>query len=266
MALEKQRVYIAIPIHSGEIRHETMQSVLAGFHALATVGIAPAVQILSGCSLIQDARDVLVGHFLKSDCTDLVWVDGDIQFAFQDLIRLVRHPVDVVAGVYRFKKDIEAYPIRLLDGEIWSRDPLTGQPSNDGLVKVGNVPMGFCRMKRSVLERMREARKEFEFTTHMFPGDTFWGMFDREVYDRQSWGEDYTFCKRWREIGGEVHIDPWITLSHIGTKAYSGCFADYLKNQAKPETAEQTVEKVRQLREAFSNPEFKRNMKIAIGE
>jgi hypothetical protein len=34
--------------------------------------------------------------------------------------------------------------------------------------------------------------------------------------------EDYTFCKRWRDMGGKVWLDKSIRLDHIGRKMFKG--------------------------------------------
>ena len=261
-----QHVLIAIPCHTGDVRNETVKSVLEGISGLKGFGIEYDVQFLNGCSMIPEARDILAGVFLSGKWTDIVWLDGDVSFPWQDLIKLVSHPVDFVAGVYRYKRDIEEYPVSWLPGDLWAFDPVTGEPSETGLLEVEYVPMGFCRMTRSVLERMREYRKDFWFSQPMFPDLTFHGMFDREVYNGRSWGEDFVFCRRWREIGGKVLIDPSLRLTHTGTKSFSGCVGDWLRNRDKEPTAEQLAEKLRIAREQFSSPEFQLIMRQATGE
>lgn len=32
--------------------------------------------------------------------------------------------------------------------------------------------------------------------------------------------EDFTFCKRWKEIGGQVFLAPWTRTVHVGTYEY----------------------------------------------
>jgi hypothetical protein len=34
--------------------------------------------------------------------------------------------------------------------------------------------------------------------------------------------EDYTFCKRWRALGGKIWLDTESTLSHIGPFDFNG--------------------------------------------
>ena len=41
-------------------------------------------------------------------------------------------------------------------------------------------------------------------------------------------GEDFAFCKRWRDIGGKCYclVNDYIT--HVGEHQYTACFADEL--------------------------------------
>ena len=41
--------------------------------------------------------------------------------------------------------------------------------------------------------------------------------------------EDYTFCRLWQQIGGEVYVDVQSNLTHQGAKIYRGAFADSLQ-------------------------------------
>ena len=34
--------------------------------------------------------------------------------------------------------------------------------------------------------------------------------------------EDYTFCRRWRDIGGEIWLDTQGSLIHVGTQDFVG--------------------------------------------
>jgi hypothetical protein len=42
-------------------------------------------------------------------------------------------------------------------------------------------------------------------------------FFDTEVYDGEFWGEDYVFCRRVREAGFDIYVDPLIEFDHAGT-------------------------------------------------
>ena len=46
--------------------------------ALEAAGIQTAYLLLSGNCHVDDARNIVVQHFLLTDCTDLVFIDADV--------------------------------------------------------------------------------------------------------------------------------------------------------------------------------------------
>jgi hypothetical protein len=54
--------------------------------------------------------------------------------------------------------------------------------------------------------------------------DHFYALFDTMIdpVDRRYLSEDYTFCRRWQEIGGDIWLDPSISLNHYGHFCFQG--------------------------------------------
>ena len=54
--------------------------------------------------------------------------------------------------------------------------------------------------------------------------DKFYALFDTMIdpVDRRYLSEDYTFCRRWQEIGGDIWLDPSISLNHYGHFCFQG--------------------------------------------
>jgi hypothetical protein len=40
--------------------------------------------------------------------------------------------------------------------------------------------------------------------------------------DKRYLSEDYTFSRRWQDIGGEIWLDPSISLNHYGSFNFQG--------------------------------------------
>ena len=45
---------------------------------------------------------------------------------------------------------------------------------------------------------------------------------DQDDEESRYISEDYTFCQRWRDIGGKIQIDVSVPLNHIGHYAFNG--------------------------------------------
>jgi hypothetical protein len=92
------------------------------------------------------------------------------------------------------------------------------------LVEVQCLPGGFMCVSRDMAQRMAGAYRELWYrdgsTVERRVIDVFGTYTDAET--RQFWSEDYAFCQRWRQIGGDVWLDPNILLTHNGTTVFDG--------------------------------------------
>lgn len=180
---------------------------------LESAGIQTAYCLLSGNCHVDDARNTVVKEFLGSDCTDLVFIDADVSFEAEDLVKLCGFDVDLVGGVYPWRRwdgeRVASMPVRLLQG---------AEPRDDGLIEVEGLPTGFMRIRRSVLKRMADNAPSFFKSTD--PNGAIPYLFDRskpgdDEKSFQRWGGDLRFCKVWRDLyGGQCFAYPEFRLGH----------------------------------------------------
>ena len=222
-----KHVWIAIPAYTGTIHLGTMRSIMKDMLALMQRGDRVSIFDECGNAIIDDARAIMVQKFLDSDGTDLVFVDHDVSWQEGALLRLVDAPVDCVAGIYPQRKDPITYTVQWVPerAELWA-DPETG------LLEVAGVPAGFMRMTRAMLERMVDAYPESEFYVESLPEKKAYALFASWRDGKMKYGEDYSFCRRWREIGGTVWVDPEIKMGHVGNKTFQGHLGDWLRGRA----------------------------------
>lgn len=197
-----RKVMLAVPTYEKPDTSLTF-ALVRSREALSEAGIQSALLILEGNCHVDDARNSIVRDFLESDCTDLVFLDADVTFEPKDLIQLCSRDVDIVGGVYPYRREGgENMPVRLMDG---------GEV-RDGLREVEGLPTGFMKIKRQVLERMCAARPWYFdkiYPTHL--------VFNRSEPDENHarWGGDLDFCRRWREMGGKLYADEELRLGHV---------------------------------------------------
>ena len=220
-----RKVMIGIPAYTGQIHLGTMRSMITDFLALKERGDDAMIFDEAGNAMIAHCRDMIVAHFLASDCSDLLFVDSDVMWEAGSLLRLLDAPVEFVSGIYPMRKDPEEYCVQWLPREELWADPGTG------LLEVAGVPAGFMRLSRSMLERMVTEHPDSEFTDENAPHGKGWALFDNIHEGRAYWGEDFSFCKRWRDIGGQIWVDPEIKMGHIGNKTFSGSLGGWLKSR-----------------------------------
>lgn len=220
-----KHVWIAIPAYTGQVHLGTMRSVISDMLKLAERGDRVTIFDESGNAMIADCRGLIVAKFLESDATDLVFVDSDVCWEAGALVKLVDSPVDFVAGIYPQRRDPINYCVQWLPKEHLIADPDTK------LLEVAGVPAGFMRLSRAMLEKMVAHYSDTAFHCEQAPNQTAHALFDPWRVGRIKFGEDYSFCRRWREIGGQVWIDPEIRLGHVGYKTFTGSIGDWLRDR-----------------------------------
>jgi predicted O-methyltransferase YrrM len=197
-----------------------------------------------GDSFVQRARNLLIGMFLETDCTDLFFIDDDIGWPPGALARMLRHPVDIVGATYRVKTDDNVrYPMRELDYKNPHRKRMELNPENN-LIEVDAVPGGFLRMSRAAVERLVESRKDTWFRDN---GIVAYNLCDVILLPERTGyeGEDYTFCKNIRAAGMQVWLDPHLRMSHVGEQVFEGCLWDDLQSTRPQNTAQRIKEALR---------------------
>lgn len=194
---------------------------------LDAAGFTVTLSTEAGNCHVDDARNSQVREFLKTDATDMVFIDADVGFRPEDLLKLVSVDRDVVAGIYPKKEDVEDFPVRPIPGALWA--------DADGLVEVEGVPTGFLRMKRHVLEKLRDGAVSFIGQA----GDPlpYHVIFERIIAGNKRMSGDYAFCHKWRQMGGMIHVDPEMVFTHTGSKTWTGTLGAYWKRKHGVEDA-----------------------------
>lgn len=238
--MSRRNVFVGIPTRSPDVKVQMMASLVQSVYELGAADMAMTLFVWSGDPLISHARNVILATFLqKTDCTDLFFVDDDVSWADGAMVKMMKHPVDLVAGAYRHKKDEESYPINWLPGVNGIQEP---DPETK-LLQVRDVPFGFCRITRSCAQRMFDAAKDREYTHKSAPDvvcrEVFGIEYAKEPGEEmgQYFGEDYVFCRKWRDLGEKVWLDPELALNHTGTKVYMGHCGEWLRgnpSEVKP--------------------------------
>ncbi len=179
-----------------------------------------------GESLIPRSRNVLTAVFLAGDWTHLFFIDADLKFAPEAVIRLLLADRDMAAGIY---------PLKQLEPVAYPFFPVRpGESDAEGFAEVYPVAGGFTCIRREVVEEMTQAYPELEYLPDV-PGDTrrYFDLFPAfiEPESRHYWSEDYGFCYLWHKLGGKVYADVHSKLSHYGQHLYHGDLMEHLRGK-----------------------------------
>jgi hypothetical protein len=234
-------VVVATPCYGGLVTQRYMQSVCELMLAATHDNVTVTLELLGNDSMITRARNSLVATALdNSDATHLMFIDADIGFSPGQVGRMLRFDRDVVAGMYPLKivhydddvfdrvaagETLETAQIRYVGAPVAG----AGRRQEHGFVTAEFAGTGFMLIKRRALEKMIAAYPHLQYSAvhdrarprksaHQYA--LFEGMIDPDNGDYLS--EDYAFCRRWRDIGGEVWLDTRSKLMHIGPREFAG--------------------------------------------
>ena len=212
-----------MPCYSSKVHFQTMRSLL--LDAVNIIGRGDKFSMAEdlGNSDIAGSRGAIFGAFVRSDADVLVFIDDDVFWTPGALIKLIDQPVDVVGGIYPKKRDPLEWPFKIGIKDEYRVDPTTG------LMEVMGLPGGFMKISRNCAEKMVEAyprqtlRSTNEYTQ-------FWPVFyPYEMPDGNRLSEDFSFCQRWLDIGGQVWADFELEMGHIGYKSFVGTVGKHLR-------------------------------------
>ncbi|HNV11833.1 MAG TPA: class I SAM-dependent methyltransferase [Propionibacteriaceae bacterium] len=228
-------LFVATPCYGKTVTEAYLLSAIATVAELDKHGIPFTWATVGNESLVTRARNYLVAQFMAGKCSHMLFLDADIGWDAQAVMRLLTLDHDFVVGAYRKKMDKREYTVN------WTPDAATklNQCQECGCVEILDGPAGFMFLSRSVFERMFAAFQhlKYELKIHnpMSPtyDETTFALFDCQLHDGGYWGEDYVFCQRWRSLGGQVWLDPSARLDHWGMTCFEGDVTEML---ASPES------------------------------
>jgi hypothetical protein len=248
--VRKNKFFVATPCYGGQLMEPYFRSTVKLMTFFNQHQIPLAFGTIANESLVTRARNVLLAYFLNSDYTHLLFIDADIEFQVEDVLKLYAADKDVVVGAYpkkgvawqRIKENILAKPSQpLSDKDIAahgsdyavnfkfvSKETKTIAVEN-GLVKLHDAGTGFMMIKREAILKLLKAYPDLKYNNDVNINnsqmdDQFYALFDTMIdpIDKRYLSEDYTFCRRWQEIGGDIWLDPSISLNHYGHFCFQG--------------------------------------------
>lgn len=236
-------IYLAAPCFGGLVNLYFMGSVLRLQEACEARGIGLHVELLASDALITRARSRLAAGFLAHpQATHILFVDADIGFAPENVFRLLDSGKEVVAAVCPLKhvdwekaraaakagvEDLQAaaigYVVRFIP------TPDNSVEVEDGIAKVAYGGTGFLMIRREALQRIADAHPELRAV--LDDGSEAVMVFDTllEPETGQHLSEDYAFCRRWRDLGGDIWADVEARLTHVGHAAYTGSLVQAMR-------------------------------------
>ncbi len=251
--LRQQHIFIATPCYGGQIGEPYFRSMMRLCILFNKYEIPYTVSTLANESLVTRGRNTLVSFFMENPkATHLMFIDADIEFNPEDILRMVAYNKPIVCGAYPKKAVNWQSIIDAARNDAFEETATTieGHSSNyvvnfefntdaegnrlpqvqvvDNLIKLKDAGTGFMLIQKDVIQQMFDNHPELKYKNDINVGSQFepfmYALFDTMIdpESRRYLSEDYTFCRLWQMMGGDVFLDPRTGLNHVGHYTFKG--------------------------------------------
>ncbi len=246
-------IFVASPVHSDVSMHYT-QALLEFQKMAIDKGVKTQFSLIKS-SLVTQGRNLCVSGFLESKHTHLLFIDSDIWFHSPSIFKMIEKDKQLISIPYPLKtmmwdklfdkiqkgfvkkptdlqKYLNTYPMRVDDPNSITLD--------NGIIEVTHSPTGCMLIKREVIMKMIEAYPEKAIVQKTVINGKYvdrphmWNFFDclHDPETKTYLGEDFSFCKLWKDLGGKCYAYVDAPIVHVGEHAYQGRFVDELITKA----------------------------------
>jgi hypothetical protein len=168
-------------------------------------------------SILTIARNELINLAYKNNYDAMVFIDDDELWNPKALIKIILSEKDVVGLPVVNKGDINIqFNVSLSRNNIQKDD-------TDGFIKVNTIGTGFLKLSKKIIVDLCESNSEI-----LFRGKKLKNVFEFNYMNGAFIGEDIMLCKKIKELGYSIWVDPSHTVSHMGVKMYKGDFEQSL--------------------------------------
>lgn len=207
-----KHVNLIIATPGNSVMSAYLRSLLAATQELNRRGITWAFS-QEYSSHVADAREMTLNGDNQNDPSEqrpfkgsisydkILWIDSDIAFTPDDVIKAYESPYDITTGAYTLASgEVVAY--RELFEPGMTMEEVKGLSSP---IKIFGAGMGFMAVKSGIFESLSRPWFQSPTVTVNRRGQNF---------TFPIMGEDLSFCYRANEAGFEVWLDPSIKLIH----------------------------------------------------
>lgn len=190
---------------------------------------------------ITESRNMLLTVWYdKTESDWILFVDADMEFDPTMVLAMLKSGHPLVGCLY----PVKTFPIRYVGS--WAEKPKV----QGGFMEVEGIGFGVTLIHRSAVKQMLENgfAKRDERPHHAITDMTLkYGIssliraFDEIDIEGGRLSEDFSFCHRHKQGGGEVWADISYPVTHIGQHGFTGRFADVIAAQQSEQVSRESA-------------------------
>jgi len=231
---------IGTPMYGGMCTSEYTQSLLNLSESANKSDVKLTTIFLGNESLIQRGRNTVAHHFMNlPDATHLLFIDADIKFRTEDIVKMIAADKSLIVGPVALK------------GYNWDEIRQAAVNGEDdigrtgGVFKINNLPgidmvdentpfeiehggNAFMMIRRDVFEPLKPHTPIYTNGGRSLPdGVEIYDYFRVEINKDTNHllSEDYFLCHSYRQLGGKVWCAPWVETGHFGSHLFNGKYS-----------------------------------------
>lgn len=229
------KLFIPVICYNHSCNTEFMFSLIRLTWDLKDAGIPFTLLPITFESLIPRARNAAVAFFMSDpDATHLLFIDSDIEFKSEDVIKMIKTDKNVICAGYAQKHlPMENLKAVLASGkedlEMCTRTSVHVKlPIKDEeVIEAFYATTGFLMIKKNVFERLFAKYPERAYRNDIdgyesARADMFYDVFRISIHPttKRYESEDYGFSSLLHELGEPIWVYTDISLRHLGWFGY----------------------------------------------
>ena len=227
--IKKPSLYIAMPCYD-MVKINTMISMVKLVAQLTKAQIKMEVNTMKS-PYIAYARNILTARFIQSDYDYLLFIDSDVEFEPEAVVRMMVAKKNIVCTPYRVKSQDTTQHTYTVE----FKDPKNILILAGGLVEIEAGPTGLMLIDRKVFEKIIKNHPDLKIRNKVMPNPGishkfYYNFFNFGFIDGYAMGEDVSFCKLARGDGFKIYANIESPTGHHGSFAWRGTFGESLKS------------------------------------
>lgn len=249
------KILLCVPAYGSQVRIETALSMATAVMHLSQNIPGAVVKIFTmDMAEIARVRNLFASVMLKEEHDVLLMLDSDMSVPADTFTRLVMSPHEVCGLTYPKREiDLQRFYEAAKSGAEFEAARVgalnficaNSFVHKDGTVDIQNsflemeeIPGGCMMIRRSALEKMWAKIPAIRQTQDIGDIEAVTGLtriircFDNIQHGSAKFSEDLSFCRRWREIGGQIFALFDVPVAHFGHMKFEAAYSAQLMARA----------------------------------